>query len=48
VAEGESDGHWTDEQIAMMRKFNEQLLSGDRFTATVTPVGDGMVLAVRR
>lgn len=48
VAEGQSDGHWTDEQIAMMREFNQQLLSGDRFTATVTPVGDGMLLAVRR
>ena len=26
VAEGRSDGHWTDEQIATARAFNERLL----------------------
>ncbi len=47
VAEGRSDGHWTDEQIAMMRDFTLRLLNDDSFTGTVTPVGDGMLLAVR-
>ncbi len=48
VAEGRSDGHWTDEQIATARAFNERLLTGDQLTGTVTPVGDGVLIAVRR
>jgi predicted O-methyltransferase YrrM len=47
VAEGRSDGRWTDEQIATARKFNERLVFDEQFTATVTPVGDGVLLAVR-
>jgi predicted O-methyltransferase YrrM len=48
VAEGRSDGHWTDEQIAKARAFNERLLSLQDFVGTVTPVGDGVLVAVRR
>jgi predicted O-methyltransferase YrrM len=48
VAEGRSDGHWTDEQIATARAFNERLLTDDELTGTVTPVGDGVLIAVRR
>jgi caffeoyl-CoA O-methyltransferase len=47
VAEGRSDGHWTDDQIAGARAFNERLLGLDEFAATITPVGDGLLLAVR-
>ena len=47
VAEGRSDGRWDDEQIANARAFNERLLSDQRFTATITPVGDGVLIAVR-
>ena len=47
VAEGRSDGHWTDEQIATARAFNERLLRHQSLTGTVTPVGDGVLIAVR-
>jgi predicted O-methyltransferase YrrM len=48
VAEGRSDGHWTDEQIAGARAFNERLLTDDELSGTLTPVGDGVLVAVRR
>jgi caffeoyl-CoA O-methyltransferase len=47
VAEGRSDGNWSDEQIARIRGFNERLLSDGRLSGTVTPVGDGVLVAVR-
>jgi caffeoyl-CoA O-methyltransferase len=47
VAEGRGDGHWTDDQVAVARALNERVTSLDRFVATVTPVGDGVLLAVR-
>jgi predicted O-methyltransferase YrrM len=48
VAEGRSDGRWTNEQIATARAFNERLLQNDELTGTVLPVGDGVLVAVRR
>lgn len=48
VAEGRSDGHWTDEQISTARAFNERLLRHDELSGTLTPVGDGVLVAVRR
>lgn len=48
VAEGRSDGHWSDDQIQRARAFNERLLGHERLTGTVTPVGDGVLLAVAR
>jgi len=48
VAENESDGHWTEEQIATARAFNARLLEHPQLVATITPVGDGIALAVRR
>jgi predicted O-methyltransferase YrrM len=48
VAEGRSDGHWTDEQIARARAFNRRLLEREELVGTVTPVGDGVLVAVRR
>jgi caffeoyl-CoA O-methyltransferase len=48
VAEGRGNGHWSDEQVATARAFNERLLRDERFDGTVTPVGDGMLLAVHR
>jgi predicted O-methyltransferase YrrM len=47
VAENRSDGQWTEEQIAFARGFNERLLADERLVATVTPVGDGVLVAVR-
>jgi predicted O-methyltransferase YrrM len=48
VAEGRSDGHWSDEQISTARAFNERLLTHEALSATLTPVGDGVLVAVRR
>jgi caffeoyl-CoA O-methyltransferase len=48
VAENRSDGHWTEEQIATARAFNERLLAHPELVATITPVGDGIALAARR
>jgi predicted O-methyltransferase YrrM len=47
VAEGRSDGHWTDEQIAGMRELNRRLITDPQLAATVTPVGDGVLVGVR-
>jgi caffeoyl-CoA O-methyltransferase len=48
VAEGRSDGSWTDRQIAAARELNERVLSLEEFEGTLTPVGDGLLVAVRR
>lgn len=48
VADGHSDGFWTDAQIATARGINERLLGDERLTGTLTPVGDGVLVAVRR
>jgi predicted O-methyltransferase YrrM len=48
VAEGRSDGHWSDEQIAGARAFNARLLELESFTGTILPVGDGVLVAVRQ
>jgi predicted O-methyltransferase YrrM len=48
VAVGRSDGHWTDEQISTARAFNDKLLNHPDLTSTITPIGDGVLIAVRR
>ncbi len=48
VAERRTDGHWTEEQIATARAFNQRLLTHADLVATLTPVGDGVLIAVRR
>ncbi len=48
VAEGRSDGHWTDDQIATAREINARLLADEQLSGTVTPVGDGILVAVKR
>jgi predicted O-methyltransferase YrrM len=48
VAEGRGDGHWSDEQVARARAFNAALVGHPELVATVTPVGDGIALAVKR
>jgi predicted O-methyltransferase YrrM len=48
VAESRSDGHWTDDQIATAREINARLLSDEQLTGTLTPIGDGVLLAVKR
>lgn len=48
VAENRGDGHWSDEQVATARVFNERLLAHPQLVATITPVGDGIALAAKR
>jgi len=48
VAENRSDGHWSEQQIAVARAFNERLLADPQLVATIAPVGDGIALAVKR
>jgi predicted O-methyltransferase YrrM len=48
VAENRTNGHWTEEQIATAREFNRRLLSDPQLAGTLTPVGDGVLVAVRR
>jgi predicted O-methyltransferase YrrM len=48
VAENRSDGHWTEDQITRAREFNRRLLEDSQLVATVTPVGDGVLVAVKR
>lgn len=48
VAEGRGNGHWTDDQVAGARAFNSRLTSSPELTGTVTPVGDGVLVAVKR
>lgn len=48
VAEGRGDGNWTEEQIAFMRALNERLVAMDGFDSALLPVGDGVLVGVRR
>ena len=48
VAENASDGHWSEDQIGRARAFNARLLEQEELAATITPVGDGVLVAVRR
>ena len=48
VAEGRSDGEWRQEQIVNARAFNQRLLGDPELSGTLTPVGDGVLVAVKR
>lgn len=48
VAENRPLEGWSEERVATARAFNETLLSHSELDATITPVGDGIALAVRR
>ncbi len=48
VAAREQESHWSEEQVDYARRLNESLLSDERFVAAVTPVGDGVLIAVHR
>ena len=47
VADGHGDGNWSDAQVQFLRAFNHRLLTDERLTSTITPVGDGLLIAVR-
>jgi caffeoyl-CoA O-methyltransferase len=48
VAEGRGDDTWTDQQVAHARAFNQRLLAHPELVGTLTPVGDGVLIAVKR
>jgi predicted O-methyltransferase YrrM len=48
VAEGQGDGYWTEEQITAIRQLTERVLALEEFQGTVLPVGDGLLVGVRR
>ena len=48
VAVGRGDESVSDEQIAYARQFNQRLLTHPELVGTITPVGDGLLLAVKR
>ncbi len=48
VATGRGEGHWTDEAVDTMRRFNASLLERDDMVAALLPVGDGVLMAVKR
>jgi predicted O-methyltransferase YrrM len=48
VAGDPRGGRWGEEQVVGARTFNERVLADPGLTATLTPVGDGVLVAVRR
>jgi predicted O-methyltransferase YrrM len=48
VAEGRSGGGWSEQAIATMRGFNESLLDRSDMVSALLPVGDGVLVGVRR
>jgi predicted O-methyltransferase YrrM len=48
VAEGRPVDGWSSERIETARAFNDHLVSHPDLITTLTPVGDGLALAVRR
>jgi predicted O-methyltransferase YrrM len=48
VAEGRGSGGWSQESVDFARAFNARLLAHPDLTGTITPVGDGLLVAVKR
>jgi predicted O-methyltransferase YrrM len=48
VASGRSDGNWTEDQIEMARALNARVVAMPEFQASLLPVGDGLLVAVRQ
>ena len=48
VATGSSDGNWTEDQIEMARALNSRVVGMPEFEASLLPVGDGLLVAVRQ
>ena len=48
VATGRGDGNWTEDQIEMARALNARVVGMPEFDASLLPVGDGVLVAVRR
>jgi predicted O-methyltransferase YrrM len=48
VAGEPSGGRWSEDHVAGARAFNERVLAHPELAATITPVGDGVLVAARR
>jgi predicted O-methyltransferase YrrM len=48
VATGRSDGNWSEDQIEMARALNARVVAMPEFDASLLPLGDGVLVAVRR
>jgi predicted O-methyltransferase YrrM len=48
VATGRTDGSWSQDQIDMVRALNARVVAMPEFDASLVPVGDGVLVAVRR
>jgi caffeoyl-CoA O-methyltransferase len=48
VATGRGDGNWTADQIEMARALNARVVAMPEFQASLLPVGDGLLVAVRQ
>jgi caffeoyl-CoA O-methyltransferase len=48
VAGEPSGGRWSEQQAAGAREFNERVIAHPDLAATLMPVGDGVLVAVRR
>lgn len=48
IVTGVPSGPWTPEHIEWMRDVNRRLTSDERLLTLITPVGDGVAVAVRR
>jgi len=48
VAGAAGPDHWSDDAVATMRRFNAGLLRRDDMAAALLPVGDGVLMAVKR
>ena len=48
VATGRSDGNWSHDHIETARALNARVVAMPEFDASLVPVGDGVLVAVRR
>lgn len=48
VATGRGDGNWSEDQIEMARALNARVVGMPEFEASLLPVGDGLLVAVRQ
>jgi predicted O-methyltransferase YrrM len=48
VAEGRADDRWSEQAIATMRRVNSSLLERSDMVSALLPVGDGVLVGVRR
>ena len=48
VAQGRGEGNWTQESDRTMRRFNAALLDRSDMVTALLPVGDGVLVGVRR